>query len=94
MLAKLKYVHYILALLSSADGAFKAYLTGSILKYLNIRQLLGVSPSLTLLKGFPQASIPSPIPNRSIKYLATFPLSNNYVVVSTLLSNGVAIYKE
>jgi len=77
--------------LSNAEGAFSAYLTGSILKYLKIRQLLGVSPSLTLLNGLPQASIPSPIPSKSIKYLATFPALNNYVVVRTLLSNGVAI---
>jgi hypothetical protein len=62
------------------------------LKYLKIRQLLGVSPSLTLLKGLPHASIPSPIPSKSIKYLATLPALNNYVVVNTLLSKGVLIY--
>jgi hypothetical protein len=64
-------------LLSRADGALRAYLTGSILKYLNIRQLLGVSPALTLLNGLLQHSIPSPIPSKSMKYLATFPLLNS-----------------
>jgi hypothetical protein len=60
-----------------------------MLKYLNIKQLFGVRFSLTLLKGVPQHSIPSPIPSKSIKYFATLPLSNNCLVVRGDTSKGV-----
>jgi hypothetical protein len=76
----------LLALLSRADGALRAYLTGSILKYLKIRQLLGVRLVLLLLNGEPHDSIPSPIPIKSIKYLYTLPFLNSYVAWKGLLS--------